>query len=474
MNFGQLLAILRARWVMASIIFVTVVALGIGVTLVMPKQYKATASVVVDARPDPVSIIAAASAMLMPTIIATQAEIIQSDRVAQRVIKNLRLSDNPDLRAKWMLEAEGKGDFQQYLVDLIGQKLDVKPSKDSSVIYIAYQAPDANFAAAMANAFTEAYINTALDMRTDPAKKYTSFFNVQGKDAKEAIEKAQAKLSAFQQKHGIVASDERLDAETIRLNELTSQLVLIQSLASDSNSRQTQAAGGSGDRLQDVLTNPLIGQLKADLARQEVRLQELSAKLGENHPQVIEAKANLAELRNKVDLETKKVTGGVGVTNAINRQREAQLRAEIENQRGKILQMKAARDEGNVLIKEVESAQRTYDAVRARFDQTNLESQTTQTNLYQLTVATPPQKPSSPKVLLNIMASVFLGTIIAAASCLLRELSDRRVRTADDASGFTDMPLIGILPGPARKGARRDGLMQQRLLGLGPTTKPAA
>jgi hypothetical protein len=66
---------------------------------------------------------------------------------------------------------------------------------------------------------------------------------------------------------GIIAADERLDVENARLAELSSQLVQIQAISSESGSRQQQAQGASGDRMQEVLNNPLIGGLKADLTR---------------------------------------------------------------------------------------------------------------------------------------------------------------------------------------------------------------
>jgi hypothetical protein len=77
----------------------------------------------------------------------------------------------------------------------------------------------------MANAFVQAYMDTALALRVNPARQYSGFFDQQVKDARDALEKAQAKVSAFQKAKGIIATDERLDVENARLNELSSQLV---------------------------------------------------------------------------------------------------------------------------------------------------------------------------------------------------------------------------------------------------------
>ena len=468
MTFGQFLSILRARKWAALLVFALVVATTVAVSLLLPKQYSAAASVVVDIKPDPVSAMAF-PAMAMPGFMATQVDIITSDRVALRVIRDLKLLDSPQLHEQWQTEAEGKGTIEQWLADLLQKKLDVKPSRESNVIQIGYSSPDPRFAAGLANAFAQGYIATTLELRVDPAKQFTNFFNTQSKDARDALERAQTKVSSFQSDKGIIASDERLDVENARLNELSSQLVQIQAISSESGSRQTQAQGAQGDRMQEVLNNPLIGGLKADLTRNEARLQELNSKFGESHPQVVEAKANIAELRSRIDAEVRRVTGGVAVTNTINKQREAQVKRELADQRTKVLRMKAVRDGGQVLIREVESAQRTYDSLMARLNQTSMEAQSTQSYVNMLSTAAPPAEPSSPKLILNTLLSIFLGTLLAVGVALLLELSDRRVRAPEDIVAALGLPVLGILPKPTAKrfvSGKHALLMQQRVIGL--------
>lgn len=467
MNFAQFVSVLRARWWVALLVFVLTVGTTLTISLLLPKQYTATASVVVDYKPDPVS------AMMYPgtaspAMMATQVDVISSDRVARRVVRNLKLNENPQVRQQWLEATNGEGDIETWLSATFQKQMDVKPSRESSVINVSYKAADPQFAAGLANAFVQAYLQTTLELRVDPAKQYSSFFDSRAKDARDNLEKAQSKLSAFQKEKGIIASDERLDVENARLNELSSQAVMLQALASESGSRQSAARGAAADQMQEVLNNPLISSLKADLLRAEAKLQELGARLGENHPQVVEAKANIASLRAKVDVETRRVTGGVGVNNTITRQREADVRAALEAQRAKVLRLKAVRDEGAVLQRDVESAQRAFEMVMQRLNQTTLESQTTQSNINLLTTATPPLEPSSPKVLLNTALSIFLGALLALGVALLLEVMDRRVRGVQDVSAALGLPVIGVMPTPdARKlvGRYKPMLAQQRVVG---------
>ena len=465
MTFGQFLSILRARWIAALAVFLLVVLATLAISLLLPKQYRAIASVVVDFKPDPVSAIYGGSGS--PGFMSTQVDIIQSDRVAQRVVRNLKLNENPQVRQQWQDETQGQGSIESWLGALFQRSMDVVPSRESSVIAVSYRSPDPRFAAALANAFVQAYIDTALELRVDPARQYSSFFETRSRESRELLEAAQTRLSTFQKEKSIIASDERVDIENSRLNELSSQLTQLQAISAESGSRQTQAQGAQGDRLQEVLNNGLVLGIKSDISRGEARLQELSTRYGDAHPLVQETKANLAELRTKLESETRKVVSSVGLSNTINRQRQSDVQGALNAQRDKVLRLKAVRDEGLVLQRDVENAQRGYDAVQQRFTQTSLEGQTTQSNVNLLTQAVAPITPASPRVVLNMLLAALGGLVLACAAALVLEMRDRRVRNIDDLVATLGLPVLVTLTRPGSKVAgfmRGDSAMQQRLL----------
>jgi chain length determinant protein EpsF len=468
MNLSQFVSILRARWLAAFLIFLLTVGTAIGVSLLMEKQYTSTATLVIDqSRPDPLAA-AMYSGNPSPAFMATQADVLRSDRVSQHVVRKLGLANDQDVRQKWLEVAKGQGSFELWLAERIRERLEVNPSRQSNVIEVSFKTSDPLNAARMANAFVQAYLDISVDMRVDPAKQYSTFFDSRAQELRANVERAQARLSAYQREKGVViASDGQLDVEAARLNELSSQLVALQAVTADSSSRRLQAQSASADRLQEVVNNPALTGLRSDITRAEARLQELTSRLGDNHPQVIEARANIASLRTRLDAETRRVTGTFDVTNTINRQREAEIRSALEAQRARVLKLRSAREEGAVLIRDVESAQRSYDAVLARLSQTSLESHSTQTNAYVLTPAVPPNKPSSPKVVLNVALAIVIGLFLAIGAAIFLEIADRRIRTADEVSELVGLPLLGILPRPGGKGrfvGRRTPLVLSRTM----------
>ena len=462
MTPSKLMSIIRARWSLVLLVVALTTLTALGVSLMLPKRYVATASVLVDAKPDPVSALIYPG-MASPAYMNTQVDVISSDRVALRVVRDLRLTELPELRQQWQ-EAQLDGTMEQWLGDGLRGNMDVKPSKESNVLMVTYKSPSPQVAATMANAFVKAYLSTTLDLRVEPARQYAGYFDVQAKTALEKLESARAKLSVYEREHGILASDERMDVETARLSELSSQLVGLQAQSSESGSRQGQAARGA-DTLPDVLANPVVSQLKSDVSRAEAQLQQLSTRYGDNHPQVVEAKASLADTRAKLRTEISRVTGAVTATNNINKQRESETRAQLEAQREKVAKLKLARDEASGLMREVESAQRAYENITTRLNQTSLESQTTQSNVNVLTEATPPRAPASPRVGLNTALAFVAGLILAIGLALLLELRDRKVRDADDVMAVLPLPMLGVLPAPGKRQPSGLASNERRLLG---------
>jgi chain length determinant protein EpsF len=455
MTFQQFLLILHARAKVAILVFLATVLTTLVVSLVLPKQYTASTAVVIDVKsPDPIAGMVLPG-MISPGYMATQVDIINSDRVAQQVVKSLKMAESPVIQEQWREETEGQGSLVVWLADLLQKKLDVKPSRESNVINIEYTGTDPGFAAAIANAFAQAYVDVTLDLKVQPARQNAAWFETQTKALREKLEAAQSALSDYQQKARIVATDERLDYENAKLNELSSQLTMVQAQTSDSRSK-TKSAGGS-DTLAEVMQNPLINGLKADIARLEAKLQESNINLGKNHPQTIRTESELASLKQKLASETRTVSTSLSTSYTVGKEKEKELAEAIETHKARLLELTKQRDDIAVLKRDVEAAQRNFDAVSARAAQTRLESLSVQTNAVVLNPADAPVDPSKPKVLLNVLVSIFLGTLLGIGAALMLELGNRRVRSAQDLVDTLGLPVLATI-------ASAEGEMPRRRL----------
>ena len=425
MNLHQFLLALRGRfWIFATLAASTAVV-AILVTLLMPKSYDATVSLLLDYRDEQSLSGTLPSGRERTGYMQTQMDIIQSERVAARVAEALEL--------------------KPAAIPALLQGLKVSSSQ-SSVIQLTFRGPSPEFAARAANAFAKAYQDTTLDLRVAPTKQATTWFDETLKTLRADLESAQNKLAAFQKEKGIIVTDDRLDVETARLTELNAQLLRANDLTYEAQSRSGLASGSKArEELPEVLGNPVIQAIKAELMRAEAALSETSTRLGPNHPQYQQQASQVANLRGRLGAEMNRVVQGVQNVTAQTRARSQQLEAAVEAQRQKVIEMRDAKNAAFILARDVDTAQKAYEAAQQRYTVNKVESGARYANVSVLNEATPPAAAARPKFLVNMALGVILGLVLGLAAVFLLELLDRRVRSTDDLEGNLDAPVIGQL-----------------------------
>ncbi|MEZ5728838.1 MAG: chain length determinant protein EpsF [Burkholderiaceae bacterium] len=463
MKFGQFLQVIRSRWVLVLFLFALTTGAALVTSLMLPKSYTASATLYVDTKSfDPVLGGAVIPSASLGSTLATQANIILSDRVTFRVVKNLGLDSEPGMVARWREKTGGIGDIRKWIAESLLVSLEVAPSREASTIEITFTSGDPNFSAAVVNNFAKAYVDTTLELRVEPAKSYQSQFATQTKSYREQVEAAQSKLSAFQQKSGITATDERFDVENSRLQELSNQLVMAQAQLADARSKRSALSSGN-ETLGEILQNPLIQSMKSEILKAEAKVQDLRSRLGPNHPQMISAEAELRGLRGRLNGEISRLASSVVTSSRVQQRREGELRAALEAQRQKVLKLKKERDQLAVLQREVDSAQKALDLVTQRLTQTSLETQTRQSNVSVLSPATPPSTPTSPKPKLNTVIGALAGLVLGILSALVLESVHKPLRSSEDMLDAVGVPILAVLP-------RADSRRALRLIGdTGPT-----
>jgi len=448
MDFHQFMLALRARRKAFVMVFAAAIITAMAVALIVPKKYVSTATILLDARDEQSMTASRMSPRERAGYVATQIDLIQSGRVAAKVARDLKLAQKPGMREAFESDTGGVGNIDDWIGANLLEKLKVDTSA-SNVITVMFSSSDARASAEIANGFAKAYFDTALSLRTEPTREAAEWFNDQMKGMRTQVAQAQTKLAAYQKSKGIAFADERTDVDGARLSELSTQYLAARNATYDAISRQKQAAealkGASVDSIPEVLASGHISALKVDLGRAEARLAEMGEVLGPNHPQYLRTSAEVAGLREKVGTEMKRIVAGLGNAVEQTRRREDELKAAVTAQADRVQVMKDARIEMAVMTRDVENAQRAYDAVLARFITNKVDSAAKQTNVALLTPAIEPVKPAHPKLGLIAALSVVVGLLLAAAIVYLLETLDRRVRSRADLESRLAVPSFGRL-----------------------------
>ncbi|SEN57996.1 chain length determinant protein EpsF [Nitrosomonas marina] len=434
MNFLQLTRILQARFKIVLFVLLLTVLTTLCISILLPKSFKATTTVMLTSKGvDPVTG-HTIPVQLMHGFMATQLDIITSNRTALMVVDQLKLDQHTAIKQRFE-KADGEGSIRDWLASMLVKNLHVEPSRESNVISISFKGSDREFVAAVANAFARAYQEMNIRLSVEPSQQASVYLSNQLQVLREKLQLAQKKVSRFQQEEGIVDVDNRLDVETRRLNELSSKLTLAQSDVMGSGGERSDSNTDGGHSL---VNNTLINGLKVNLVQAEAKLADTQQRLGKNHPEYEGVKAQVAKIRAELAKHTK-------ITTQKALSRETEIRDALENQKTKVLALQQARNELKLLLREAEGAQHAYDSALQHLNRTSLEGRSDLSSVSILDPATIPASHDSPNLQLNLVVSVFLGSLLGIVFSLLAEMTDRRIRSAEDLVDVLQTPILGSI-----------------------------
>jgi uncharacterized protein involved in exopolysaccharide biosynthesis len=413
-SLRQFLLALRARFRVFAVALAAVVLAATAASLLMPKSYRATVSLLVDAK-DEQSMGDALRALGLPqehlSYLQTQADILASPKVARRVVEQLKLPQDPLALRTLGVAAPQSPRVEDQLVDRLLHMLKVETSQ-SSVIQATVACADPRLAATIANAFAAAYVNTMLELRVAPTREAAAWFDEQLKSLRANLEDAQRKLSA------------------------------------DQHAEQVQLAQHP-ERLSQVRDDVFIQQLRADLLHGEEKLRELSNQYGVNHPVYQRQLSENLELRSRLQSELRKVAAGVASSDGQRPLRAAPGQPAMDPAQIRTLEP--------VLQHDVESAERAYDTALQRYFSSQVDSRASQTNVAVLSPAAVPLQAYRPNLRLNLALAVVTGFTLGCALVAFIERQDARVRCVEDLTSAVQVPLLAVLSGEGR----RAGLLPQ-------------
>ncbi len=448
MNFSEFLIALRARRKAFAITLAAVIMTAVAVALIVPKKYVANATLLMDVR-DEQQMTPGGRLLRDRGYLTTQMELIRSGRVAGQVVRDLKLAAKPGVREAWEKATGGAIPIEDWLAMGLIDKLRVDVVA-GNVLNVQYSSSDPKQATAVANGFAKAYLDTALALRTEPTREAAAWFEGQLKSMRTQLTQAQTKVAGFQKAKGITSTEERADIEVARLDTLSGQYSAARNATYEAIAKYKQAmelvkSGIDIDALPEVLSNGHINSLKLDLARVEQRLDQENTVMGENHPQYQRTKAEIQAINDKIAFEVKKLVAGLGNAVQQARKREDELKQAMQAQNDRVISMKDARIELAAMMRDVDNAQRSYDAVLARYMTNKIESSAKSTNVALLTPAIESITPAQPKVGLISGLAVLIGAMLAAAVVFVLETMDRRVRTRADLETRLAVPSLGRL-----------------------------
>jgi len=431
-------------------------------SILWPPKYEGTATMVLDydsSNPMNLSIMPTTAGMATSSeYINTQIEIINSRKVAMGVIDRLKLDQISDIREDFNKAKNNPITFwknkknleiKEWLFnEVLSKYLTVEAAKDSRFLYIKYYSRDPDFSALVANAYAKVYTDYSLELKVVPFKDAGQWFSDKLKNTKERADQASEQLLKYQKRKGIISQEGRYYDDAVQsLDQFNSQMVAAKGKLYEAKvaTRRVEESKGSYESLPEVISNSFIQNLKTERIKLETSLSELSGKMGTKHPQYLRLQSELQTVNTKLDAEIKTIINAIKQDYNSANERVTSLEKAVASQKSEVLNLKADRYEADSLNRESETFKQAYEVVLKKVNETVLQGDINRTNVFLVDSAVPPTDKYSPKLLLNMVLSVFVGLFLGIGLAFFFDYLDDTIKSGEALESKFSVPVLGVL-----------------------------
>ena len=459
LHFLDYWSVIRDRKEVILAVALLTIVTGTAYTLMMPKKFTATTQLEVredEMDVDPFYERQATRMGYNPFFLMTQEKIMKSRPVLTEVIRNL------NLQKVWGAELnEDKSPVAPELaLQILARSLRVEQDRDTTLMNVGATSEDPKLAAEIANEIANVYRDRRLFAKRREIQHAIDAMSNEVRKQQERVEEAEAELERIRQERGIALigrGQMGIRVETTSLNMLESERSSARVEMLVRKARMDQLEGLEGDKLMDaaayIVQDPTLLSIRQQFIDSQVSLQLMlkNGVVGENHPDVLRLKGAVEELQRQLDSALAGLKAGVRADYEVARQKFEALdealgrikTSDIES--GGENNLPFDRAERNVNVQ-----RDILTALRARITQTGIEVEVPRTTVEIVEEAEPPERPSSPLVVLNIFLSVVLGLLAGTGLAFFVEYLDVSIKTVDEVEKYLGLPVLAVIPQQSR------------------------
>lgn len=369
------------------------------------------------------------------------------------------------------LEKQDKGALLDTAVDLFQKSVHIEGIKKTNVIHIVFQHTDRK----MAVKALDLLLNKYLDLHLQIYKKSQSigFFQDQSLAKAEEVQNLENALTVFKQKHSIYTSpEERLDHlikeeselrnvfnKTVsemgevegRLKKLRPQIAKIPNVVMLEHEEADNPPGILQNRLTELEAkrSDLLSRYQADnilIQINEKDILEVLSRLEEQErKKIVRERSGLNNLHQKIQEE---LLQNEATYQALNRKKDI-IEQQLESYQRKIKATDANVVEYNQLLQRLEIARKGYISLLTEFEESRISQAMDLERITNLSILDPAHaapRPVKPKKMLNLVLSLFLGSLASLGAAFLLEYLNKTYENPEDIEGELGVPVLVSIP----------------------------
>jgi capsular exopolysaccharide synthesis family protein len=477
------LNVILKRRSIVLIFLVSVVITTLILTFMMIPLYKSTAVVKIESEsPNVLAFKDVQGINSGPDYYQTQYEILKSQSLAERVIRNLGLDKNKDfVPAKSILTkakkiifdntigllsklysslivssntlkkmpnknvSSAENEIPNYLTASLIERLEITPVKNSQMVKVSFISHNPEISMNVTNAVAQTFIEFDLESKVGTSKDARVFLEKQIEIMKKKVEESEKRLNVYASKNEIVFDRSDQNLITQKLSDLSAALnsVTTERMQKEGLYREVRESGANNPI---ILGNSLILGLKKDLSSLEAEYNNLLKIYTPDYPKMKSLKSQMDSMQRRIEQETVKIIDSVQSDYKASLKKEENLLKAQNAQKQKALSFRDVVAGYEVLKREVDANKELYNALLKRSNEVGVSAMSSATNIQILDKAVYPRVPYKPNIILNFLLSVAFGLFGGIGLAFLAEYFDSSVKLTDDIERKLNLPMLGMIP----------------------------
>ena len=464
------LTIMRRKWSILFFAFVVTLLVALSVFSIEP-TYRAEATLLIESNKANVVSIEEVYGLegTSSEYFLTQFEILKSRSLAESVVSDFDLVTHPEFNREptfkfnWR-EVAGQyvpelapkeptaEDTYQAAVDQFIDRLTISPVRKTQLVKISFEAYDPQFAADMANALANAYIDSNLEAKLELTVKASSWLTERLSGLKEKVQESERRLQEFKDQEQIVGGNGGIDIASNELDLVATKLVEARRdrLGIESQYQQIRGISKSNiealERIPAVLSHPVVQTFKAEVLKAEQRMSELAKRYGPKHPSMIAANSEYRSAKDSLDKQILSVVNGIENEYRVARANERSLESSLGNTKTTLQDLNRKEYRLNELEQEAETNRKLYDTFFTRLNETAATGDLEAANARISDPAVAPRIPAKPRKGLIIALAFVVSVMFGVMCAFLLDALNNTVRGTADIEAKLHQGVLGILP----------------------------
>ena len=393
----------------------------------------------------------------------TQAKILQSESVLERVIAKLhleqKLTEEKDRgRLSAWRDALGLPEWRsdsprEEVLRLVTKNLKVNTEASTRLVEILYDSKDPHLAADFLNALTTEFIQQNVEARWKTTQQTGEWLTREMEDVRIKLEKSEDELQSYAHASGLLFTSEKVGSQLIEGNVAEDKLRQLQEELSQAHGERVAkqslyelASSAPPDSLPEVLDDKTLEEYQVKLTDLRRQLAELSSSLTPAHPTVKKVQAQVTSLESALEKERTNVIQRIRNEYESAHRRENLLAANYASQARLVSEQAAEVAHYNILKSDVDTNRQLYDSMLHNVQQAGMTSALRASNIRVVDSAMPPSHSYKPSLLLNSALGLLAGALFGFVFVVMREHADRSIQAPGEAALSLGVPELGVIP----------------------------